>query len=101
MRLQAVQMNKQSGEPWRVLDGDDLLVQLPGTMRDGEVINVIEFAQKIERDAYAEGVETGQGSMRAAQEQRITELVNRVTSLEAHNAMLASKLDEVIGGAES
>lgn len=94
-------MNKQSGEPWQVLDGDDLLVQLPGTMRDGEVINVIEFAQKIERDAYAEGVETGQGSMRAAQEQRIVELVNRVTSLEAHNAMLAEKLDELIGGAEN
>lgn len=101
MKLQAVQMNKQSGEPWQVLDGDDLLVQLPGTMRDGEVINVIEFAQKIERDAYAEGVETGQGSMRAAQEQRIVELVNRVTSLEAHNAMLAEKLDELIGGAEN
>lgn len=94
-------MSRQSGGPWQVLDGDDLLVQLPGTMRDGEVISVIEFAQKIERDAYAEGVETGQGSMRAAQEQRIMSLADRVRSLEAHNAMLADKLDDLIGGAEA
>lgn len=99
MKLQQAQLGIREGEDWQIRQPDQkVLITLPRSLTDGQVISIIEFAQGIERDAHRDGVEVGQGSMRAAHQQRVTALIDRIRSLEGHNAMLADKIENLLNG---
>lgn len=99
MKLQQVQIGQSRGEAWEIrMPNQDVIATLPKTLSDGEVINVVEFAQTHEKAAFDEGVQVGQGSMKAAHSARIDAMLDRIRSLEAHNAMLAEKLENLLDG---
>jgi len=99
MQLQQAQLGIRVGEDWEVRTPDQtVLVMLPRSLNDAQVVHILEFAQRYERLAHREGVEVGQGSMQAAATQRINALQDRVRSLEAHNEFLAETLERHLDG---
>ena len=99
MKLQQIQIGNVRGEDWEVRTPDQTVIAtLPRKLNDREVIQVIEFAKGLEKAAHDEGVQIGQGSMRAAHTQRINALLDRIRSLEAHNGLLAEKLESLLDG---
>ena len=99
MKLQQAQIGIREGEDWEIrTPAQDVLATLPRCLTDGQVIHIVEFAQSYEKAAHDEGVRIGQGSMKAAHQQRVTALKDRIRSLEAHNAMLAEKVEQLLDG---
>lgn len=99
MNLQQAQLGIREGEDWQIRKPDqEILTTLPRSLTDDQVIAIVEFAQSVERQAYNEGLEIGRGSQRAANEQRVMALQDRIRSLEAHNSMLAEKIESLLNG---
>lgn len=99
MQMQQPQMGIVEGEDWIVRSAEqEALITLPKRLKDGEVIRVVEFVQRIEKAAFDEGRKLAQGAMDAAQRQRILAQQDRIQSLEAHNTLLAEKLEQTLNG---
>jgi len=100
MNLQQAQIGIRTGEDWEIRQPDQkVLLTLPRSMNDDQVVKIVEYLQAVEISAFNEGKEIGRGALQALHDQQSAALRDRITSLDAHNAMLAEKLEQLIDGA--
>jgi len=101
MKLQQCQLNQVEGKEWYLRNSDnETLTILPQKLTDGEVIAILEFAKKYEKAAFESGWKEAVEQLEVAHNNQIAYHRNRITSLEHHNAMLATKIDDLLTNGE-
>lgn len=99
MKTQEAQIGIREGEDWEVRTPEqDVLTRLPRCLTDDQVIAIVEFVMKTEREAFNEGLSIGTGAAKAEQEQIERSLRDRIQTLDGHNSMLAEKVENLLNG---
>lgn len=99
MNLQQAQLGIRTGEDWQIRQPDQkVLITLPRSLTDDQVVAIVEYLQRVEIDAFNEGKEIGRGALQALHEQQTAALQDRIRTLDAHNTMLAEKIENLLDG---
>ena len=101
LTLESCQANWTEGDEgqyWFISDNKGKhLLSLPASMTNEQIAAVMKFGKRFEKMAFDYGRQVGGDAMLGANNQRMTEMANKIMVLEHMNEDLSNKLAIIIG----